>query len=29
LSDHNSFFDCSKAERVLGWRHKDDRDAHH
>jgi UDP-glucose 4-epimerase len=29
LSGHNSFFDCSKAERVLGWRHKDDRDAHH
>lgn len=29
LSGHNSFFDCSKAERVLGWRHKDDRDAHY
>jgi UDP-glucose 4-epimerase len=29
LSDHNSFFDCTKAERVLGWQHEDDRDAHH
>lgn len=29
LSGHNSFFDCSKAERVLGWRHEDDRNAHH
>lgn len=29
LNGHNSFFDCTKAERVLGWRHKDDHDAHH
>jgi UDP-glucose 4-epimerase len=29
LSGHNSFFDCTHAERMLGWRHEDDRDAHH
>jgi UDP-glucose 4-epimerase len=23
LSDHHSFFDCAKAERLLGWRHED------
>ncbi len=23
LSDHRSFFDCAKAERLLGWRHED------
>ncbi len=23
LSGNNSFFDCSKAEALLGWRHKD------
>jgi nucleoside-diphosphate-sugar epimerase len=23
LSDHNSFFNCAKAERLLGWRHED------
>ncbi len=22
LSDHNGFFDCSKADRILGWRHE-------
>jgi len=21
LSSHRSFFDCRKAERLLGWRH--------
>ena len=23
LPDHNSFFSCAKAERLLGWRHED------
>ena len=23
LADHTSFFDCAKAERLLGWRHED------
>ena len=23
LSDHNSFFNCSKAERILGWKHQE------
>jgi UDP-glucose 4-epimerase len=23
LSDHRSFFNCAKAERLLGWRHED------
>jgi nucleoside-diphosphate-sugar epimerase len=23
LSDHKSFFNCAKAERLLGWRHED------
>ncbi len=28
LSDRRGFFDCSKAERILGWIHEDDRHAH-
>lgn len=27
LSGSRSFFDCSKAERILGWTHEDDRHA--
>ncbi len=23
LSDHNSFFNCSKAERIFGWKHQE------
>lgn len=23
LSDHNGFFDCAKAERLLGWKHEE------
>jgi UDP-glucose 4-epimerase len=24
LTGHTSFFDCSKAERLLGWRHDEE-----
>jgi hypothetical protein len=24
LSDHTSFFNCGKAEQLLGWKHQED-----